>query len=289
MVHDKLWLENSLGFREASGLSWPEAPRAQAAARRESPAHGRPRGQTGAPDQAAEARPRGPIQSVPPDMVEFPGSQGPAVVRIDRCEPEPGPFLDAGSGLSKQERLEALRSIARDCTRCDLCRNRKTVVFGEGAPDADLMFIGEGPGYHEDRSGRPFVGKAGQLLDRIINAIDMKREEVYIANIVKCHPPRDRTPNPGEAQTCVPYLLAQIRIIQPKAVCLLGATAARYMTGSHGGITRLRGHWLEHRGIPMMPTYHPAYLLRNESEKRACWQDMQKVRDKVRELSGEGG
>jgi len=288
MMHDKLWLENSLGYREMSGLSWPEQPRPQVVARSDSPARSQPRGQSGVPDQAPAAARRHPIQSVPPDKVKFPTSQGPAVVQIDRCEPEPGPFLDAESGLSKQERLGALWDVAKDCTRCDLCRSRQTVVFGEGDPDADLIFIGEGPGYHEDRTGRPFVGKAGQLLDRIINAIEMKREEVYIANIVKCHPPRDRTPNPGEAQTCVPYLLAQTQIIQPKVVCLLGATATRYMTGSHGGITRLRGHWLEYKGIPMMPTYHPAYLLRNESEKRACWQDMQKVRDKVRELSGRG-
>jgi DNA polymerase len=158
------------------------------------------------------------------------------------------------------------------------------VVFGEGNPDADLMFIGEGPGFYEDQTGRPFVGKAGQLLDRITAAIEMERGDVYIANVVKCHPPADRQPDPNEAQACLPVLLAQIEIVQPKVICLLGATAAKYMTGTQIGITRLRGRWLDYKGIPMMPTYHPSYLLRNPSAKRPCWEDMQKVRDKVREL-----
>ena len=174
---------------------------------------------------------------------------------------------------------------AHVCTRCGLCEQRTTVVFGEGNPEAELMFIGEGPGYYEDQSGRPFVGKAGQLLDRIIGAIQMRREDVYIANVIKCRPPGNRDPSPEEAGSCMPYVLAQIEIVRPKVICLLGRIAAQYIFGKFEGMYRLRGNWHDFKGTPVMATYHPAYLLRNPHDKKKCWDDMQQVRDKVRELT----
>ena len=286
MTHDKLWLESTMGNHEAQALVWPEvepAPAAsQLASAREALAGVSSRRQSGArpPARGPARAPAAPAPGGIPESQQTPASGD--------FQPEPGPFLDPGSGLSKLERLTQLWEIARQCTRCNLCRKRRSVVFGEGNPDAALMFIGEGPGYQEDATGRPFVGPAGQLLDKIIAAIELGREQVYIANIVKCRPERDRTPSPDEAQTCRPYLLAQIEIIRPRVLCLLGATACRYMTGTSGGITRMRGAWLEFRGIPMMPTFHPAYLLRHPEAKKQCWEDMQKVRDKARELAAGG-
>jgi DNA polymerase len=162
---------------------------------------------------------------------------------------------------------------------------RKNVVFGVGNPEAELMFIGEAPGADEDREGEPFVGAAGQLLTRIIQTMGLSREKVYIANILKCRPDTpgqtsgNRKPTPEEMQTCIEYLHQQIEIIQPKVLVALGATAIEGLLGKTGGITRLRGNWQVYRGIPLMPTYHPAYLLRNQSlaEKRRVWEDMLQV------------
>ena len=175
------------------------------------------------------------------------------------------------------ETLEALCAQANSCRNCPLCERRNNVVFGEGNPQADLMFIGEGPGFDEDRLGRPFVGKAGQLLDKMILAMQFTREEVYICNIVKCRPPDNRVPMPEEAAACLPYLVKQIELVSPKVIVLLGATAAHYLLEMKEGITRLRGRWLDYNGIPVMPTYHPAFLLRQESAKRDAWMDLQQV------------
>ena len=139
------------------------------------------------------------------------------------------------------------------------------------------MFIGEGPGFEEDRSGRPFVGRAGQLLDKMITAMQFSRAEVYICNVVKCRPPHNRSPMPEEAECCIGYLREQIRLIQPEVIVLLGATAARFLLNTDSGITALRGRWFEYENIPVMPTFHPAYLLRNESSKREAWMDLQQV------------
>jgi len=162
------------------------------------------------------------------------------------------------------------------CQRCGLCQGRTQTVFGEGDPHARLMFIGEAPGADEDRIGRPFVGAAGQLLDNMITAMQYARSEVYIANIVKCRPPRNRNPEPEEADACLPYLYRQIQLVQPEVIVTLGAVPLRYLLGRQG-IMKTRGHWLEFRGIPVMPTFHPSYLLRVSAAKRETWLDLQQV------------
>jgi len=172
--------------------------------------------------------------------------------------------------------LASLASTAAGCTKCILAKGRKNVVFGEGNPNAELMFIGEGPGRDEDLQGRPFVGAAGQLLTKMINAMQFSREEVYIANVVKCRPPGNRTPEQPEAEACLPYLIRQIELIKPKVIVLLGAVPLLYLLDKKG-ITRLHGEWFEFMGIKTLPTFHPAYLLRSPSEKKHAWADLQKV------------
>jgi len=154
---------------------------------------------------------------------------------------------------------------------------RKTIVFGEGDPDAELMFVGEGPGADEDEQGRPFVGRAGQLLNKMIEAMGLKREQVYIANVVKCRPPGNRTPEREEIETCSPFLLRQIAVIQPKAVVALGAVAARCLLGLNEPMARLRGRWFDFRGTRLAVTYHPAFLLRDPRQKKETWKDLQRV------------
>ena len=177
------------------------------------------------------------------------------------------------------------------CVKCPhLASSRQNVVFGVGSLDAELMFIGEAPGADEDEQGEPFVGKAGQLLTRIIQAMGLTRETVYIGNILKCRPDTpgqaagNRKPTPEEMKTCIPYLHEQIDLIRPKVIVALGATAVEGLLGKTIGITRLRGNWRTYRGTPLMPTYHPAYLLRNQapSEKRRVWEDMLQVMEKLR-------
>jgi len=172
--------------------------------------------------------------------------------------------------------LAGLENVAQGCRKCPLGKTRTNLVFGEGSPDADLMFIGEGPGYYEDQQGRPFVGRAGDLLTKMINAMQFAREEVYIGNIVKCRPPDNRNPEPGEAEACLPFLRRQIELINPKVIVLLGSVPLKYLLNKNG-ISRLRGTWLEYEGRRVMPTYHPAYLLRNPSSKRDAWNDLQMV------------
>jgi DNA polymerase len=173
------------------------------------------------------------------------------------------------------ESLEAIREDIGDCRRCTLCRSRTRIVFGAGSPQARLMFIGEGPGQDEDRAGEPFVGAAGQLLTRIIAAIKLRREDVYIANVVKCRPPENRLPAPDEIATCSPFLRRQIAAIRPALICLLGSCAAQSLLNSTESISRLRGRFFELQGTRALPTFHPAYLLRNPEKKRAVWEDMQ--------------
>ncbi|HSO61688.1 MAG TPA: uracil-DNA glycosylase [Desulfobacterales bacterium] len=180
------------------------------------------------------------------------------------------------------ESLEMIREDIGDCQRCNLCRSRTRIVFGAGSPRARLMFIGEGPGQDEDRAGEPFVGAAGQLLTRIIAAIKLSREEVYIANVVKCRPPDNRTPAPEEIATCSPFLRRQILSIRPLFICTLGGCAAQTLLGTTEPISRLRGRMYDNEGIRVLPTFHPAYLLRNPEKKRAVWEDMQQL---MKELS----
>ena len=173
--------------------------------------------------------------------------------------------------------LEEIRRELGDCKRCKLHRTRSTIVFGEGKEKARLMLIGEGPGYDEDVQGRPFVGKAGQLLTKIIQSIHLQREEVYIANIIKCRPPQNRNPEPDEIQTCYPFLMKQIQAIQPRIICALGTFAAQTLLHTDAKITTLRGRFFDLAGIKVLPTYHPAYLLRSPERKREVWEDMKQI------------
>ena len=173
--------------------------------------------------------------------------------------------------------LEEIRKELGDCKRCKLHRTRRTIVFGEGNPKTNLMFIGEGPGYDEDVQGRPFVGKAGQLLTRIIQSINLQREEVYIANIIKCRPPQNRNPEPDEIQSCHPFLMKQIMAIQPKIICALGTFSAQTLLKTDTKISALRGKFYDLEGIKVIPTYHPAFLLRNPERKKEVWEDMKKI------------
>ena len=174
--------------------------------------------------------------------------------------------------------LESIRSELGECTRCRLHQGRRTIVFGSGNPKARLMFIGEGPGHDEDVQGLPFVGAAGQLLTKIIESIDLTREEVYIANIVKCRPPGNREPEPDEVAQCKPFLDAQIASIRPRILCALGRTALQALLGTSQGIRELRGRALSYGDALLVPTYHPAYLLRNPGDKRKTWEDMKLIR-----------
>jgi DNA polymerase len=173
--------------------------------------------------------------------------------------------------------LADVRKELGDCKRCKLHRGRKTIVFGEGNEKATLMFIGEGPGFDEDIQGRPFVGKAGQLLTKIIQSINLQREEVYIANIIKCRPPQNRNPEPDEIESCNPFLIKQIDVIRPKVICALGTFSAQTLLKTNAKITALRGKLYDLEGIKVIPTYHPAFLLRNPERKREVWEDMKKI------------
>ena len=222
--------------------------------------------ETGAPQPVAEQK----------SLLALPGETAPA-----------SPPLDP---QAKAAAFAALRERALACVKCShLALSRKTVVFGVGSIDAQLMFVGEAPGADEDEQGEPFVGKAGQLLTKIIQATGLQRADVYIANILKCRPDTpsqsagNRKPTPEEMQRCIPYLHEQIDLIRPKVIVALGATAGEGLLGKTVGITKLRGGWKTYRGTPLMPTYHPAYLLRNQamSEKRKVWEDMLAVMEKL--------
>ena len=184
---------------------------------------------------------------------------------------------------------EELEAAVAQCRRCGLCQRRKNAVPGEGNRAAEVMFIGEGPGQVEDETGRPFVGPAGQLLDKMLAAIDLRREDVYIANIVKCRPPGNRVPNDDEAEACIPYLREQFKLIRPKIIVCLGRTAAMHVISRDIRITRQRGQWVRKAGVWILPTYHPSALLRDETnmKKREAWQDMKSLRDKLAELKAE--
>lgn len=186
----------------------------------------------------------------------------------------------AGSSKSPDKSASLLKSTLddlKDCKRCVLAKGRTNLVFGEGNPGADLMFVGEGPGADEDAQGLPFVGRAGQLLTKIIEAMGYKRSDVYIANIVKCRPPNNRAPEPEEINACMPFLLRQIEAIKPKVIICLGSVAMQSLLGTAEKISQVRGKMREFHGIELMPTYHPAYLLRNPEKKKDVWEDVKKV------------
>jgi DNA polymerase len=224
-----------------------------------------------APERVAPAAvaPQQQVASTP-QALEAPPSPAPEA-------PKPAPVVVSTPLPELGVPLPQLSAIVSECRRCGLCAERTQTVFGVGNPDADLMFIGEGPGADEDRQGEPFVGEAGKLLTKIINAgMGLRREDVYIANVVKCRPPNNRNPHEDEAAACMPYLQRQIELVAPKVIILLGAVPLRYVLGQRG-ITRLRGNWLDYNGIPVMPTFHPSYLLRVPAAKREVWQDVQQV------------
>ena len=240
------------------------------------------------------------------EHLSFFGELGvPGISRDAAWTVRPGELIDSGpapessSLQSAEERARAVpvklaRSAAQvlaeipadigDCTRCKLHKaGRHTIVFGVGNPDADLMFVGEAPGHDEDRQGVPFVGRAGQKLTQIIQAIGLTRDQVYIANVINCRPPENRNPEPDEVEICEPFLFRQIDAIRPKVIVALGTFAARSLLGTTDPISRLRGRVYDYRGGKLVPTYHPAYLLRNPSCRREVWEDMKKVRALLKE------
>ncbi|MDY0042074.1 MAG: uracil-DNA glycosylase [Desulforhabdus sp.] len=184
------------------------------------------------------------------------------------------PATEHENSVDGEKVLSSIQRDLGDCTRCRLHRTRTRIVFGEGSVGASIVFVGEGPGFEEDQQGRPFVGRAGKLLDKMIRALGLAREQVYICNMVKCRPPDNRTPNSDEIEVCSPFLVKQIEAIRPQVICALGACSAQNLLHSTSPISRLRGkihHW---RGIPLVATFHPAYLLRNPAQKSAAWHDL---------------
>lgn len=217
----------------------------------------------------AAARSAPPAPPPPPQATPGPASVEPRVTR------GAAPALaDKGCG---SEGLLAIRVDLGECTRCKLHGGRTRLVFGVGNPAAELMFVGEGPGADEDREGEPFVGRAGQLLTKMIEAMGFARSEVYIANVVKCRPPGNRDPEPDEIEACEPFLKAQIAAIRPRVVVALGRFAVQTLLRDTTPISRQRGRWREYEGVKLMPTFHPAYLLRNPAEKKPAWEDLQAV------------
>ena len=197
----------------------------------------------------------------------------------------PSLFADVKKSLPESnETFEDIHADIGNCTRCPLHEGRTKIVHSTGNRTADLMFVGEAPGADEDAKGEPFVGRAGQLLNKIIEAIDMKREDVFIGNINRCRPPGNRTPTIAEAETCKPFLLREIAIVRPKIIVVMGNTAMKNLLDSKEGITKLRGEFQDYYGIKVMPTFHPAYLLRDPRKKREVWEDMKKVRDELNKL-----
>ena len=213
-----------------------------------------------------EALPIQPRQPVAPPAVRPPGSKSGA--------PKP----ESEAMRTKREALARIGKEIAACTRCPLARTRTHPVPGEGDPDAKLVFVGEAPGREEDLQGRPFVGAAGQLLTRMIEAMGLARERVYICNVLKDRPPDNRTPVPEEITACLPFLVSQLETIRPQVICALGAVAAKALLGSPVSIVEVRGRRFEFHGIPLIPTFHPAYLLRNPSAKKLAWEDLKKVK-----------
>jgi uracil-DNA glycosylase family 4 len=197
-------------------------------------------------------------------------------------EEEPLPVIGGTSLFETAERiegdtLERIREYIGECTRCKLHKSRSRIVFGDGNPRAKLVFVGEGPGQEEDRQGLPFVGRAGKLLTQMIEAMGLERKDVYICNVVKCRPPDNRTPEHDETTTCMPFLERQLAVIQPKVIVCLGNVASQALLGGGEPMSRVRGKWFKWRGAKLLPTYHPAYLLRNPNAKGIVWEDLQKV------------
>jgi DNA polymerase len=246
-------------------------------------------GAVGLPAASAElARERAGVAAsevaAPPQVVTSPARPAPGAKAAPSApapavSAAPAPVAAAPADLAeRKQRLQVLASEVAGCTRCGLHAGRTQTVFARGEGTSGLCFVGEGPGFDEDQQGFPFVGKAGQLLDRMIAAMGFERDEVYVANIVKCRPPNNRKPELDEMAACVPYLTEQLELIAPQVIVALGATAVQGLLGTSEGITRMRGRWRLYKGrIPVMPTFHPAYLLRTPAAKREVWDDLQAV------------
>jgi DNA polymerase len=214
------------------------------------------------------------VEEVPPPRAPpAAAASGPLRVEAPARPPAPPP---GGKGCGSPALLQVRQDLG-DCTRCKLSGGRTNLVFGVGAPSAELVFVGEGPGADEDREGEPFVGRAGQLLTKMIEAMGYARGDVYIANVVKCRPPGNRNPEPDEIEACEPFLRAQLAAIGPKIIVALGKFAAQTLLRETTPITRLRGRWFQYGGVKLMPTFHPAYLLRSPEEKKKAWEDLQLV------------
>jgi DNA polymerase len=211
------------------------------------------------------------------DMLTEPVGQREVQAEVEN--PTGSSFFDSSLPViqDKATALVAIRGDIGDCTRCRLHRGRKNIVFGVGNVDADIMFIGEGPGADEDEQGEPFVGRAGQLLNNMIAAMGIERRDVYIANVVKCRPPQNRTPERDECDTCSPFLMRQIEVIRPKVIVALGAVAAKNLLALNDSMANLRGRWYDFKGARLLVTYHPAYLLRDPRQKKEAWKDLQMV------------
>jgi uracil-DNA glycosylase family 4 len=283
---------------EAAAPSPPkrvESPRAAAAvapalrrnASAERPAPTPPQRPLPPPPPLQTPRPRTEEAAAPPDILYQSSAMPKKPVRKPSPDlPEPRETLfgditpkDELSLGHPGETFEDIRADIGECVRCPLHQGRTNIVHTEGKPTARLLFVGEAPGADEDASGRPFVGRAGQLLNKIIEAIGLKRDDVLIGNVNRCRPPGNRTPTTDEARTCKPFLLREINIARPDVIVVLGNTAMKNLLDTKEGITRLRGQFQDYRGIKVMPTFHPAYLLRDPSKKREVWDDMKKVRD----------
>lgn len=216
-----------------------------------------------------------------------PADYDPSGMTMSAARPSEQPQKSASSKkpkkkeMTKAEKLEFLEKYLGDCQRCGLCEHRTNIAFGVGDPEAKLVFVGEAPGYNEDQQGEPFVGKAGQLLDKMIEAMGLTREQVYICNVIKCRPPDNRNPHPEEIKECSPFLRKQLQAIEPQVIVTLGKFASQFVTGEQELMGRLRGQWHQWEGVPVMPTYHPAYLLRSPRQKKNTWNDLQMVMERL--------
>jgi len=255
----------------------PAVPPAAARSDTPAPMHaGAPIPRAATPPAAAEPTPV--LPAAPPPRVEVP----PTVAAAAPIRPPVASFSLFETPAPRPtgpETLEEIRADLGDCRRCKLAGGRKTIVFGEGNPHAELVFVGEGPGADEDEQGLPFVGRAGQLLNRMIQMIDMKRQEVYICNVVKCRPPGNRTPEKDEIETCSPFLFRQLETIQPRLICCLGAPAVKTVLGIKEGITKIHGQFYDFAHSKALATVHPAYVLRSPREEKILREDFEKIRE----------
>jgi uracil-DNA glycosylase family 4 len=284
--------EQRAAQRAALGPSEARGPGAPPRSPEPSPRPQTPSRPAPSPDERRPPDAPHPADASPPTRKAAPATQGRNVTQLLKTQPpplqlvpDPDKALDAlyAPIPAGAEGLKVVRDLLGDCQRCKLSKTRHSLVFGDGDPNAPLVFIGEAPGFNEDRQGKPFVGDAGQLLNKMIRAMGYGREEVFIVNVVKCRPPGNRDPEPDELASCEPFLIRQLQALRPKVIVTLGKFATQALLRESTPITRLRGNWRRYQDVPVMPTLHPAYLLRTPEDKRLVWEDLQKV---MRHLDG---